>query len=261
MTVDREHRLIDGRWVRVRANRMPDGGRVQLTTDVSEERRLRQERSLVATAMAQVGDSIEITDTNYQLLYVNPAFTALTGYTAEEALGRTPGELLRSDQHDPAFFAEIDRQTRSGKVWKGRIVSRHKDGHLIHQDATISPIYGDRGELIYFVAAKRDVGDMIRAEAALRASEARFQAAAASMPDGLVILDAEDRIVFYNSRHPEMLPPALREGLRARHPVRGLDPRRSGPWAGLPPRHGRGLRERTARVASDGPHGARAQAY
>ena len=52
------------------------------------------------------------------------------------------------------------------------------------------------------------------AEAALRASEARFLAAAESIPDGLVILDAEDRIVFYNSRHPELLPPALREVLR-----------------------------------------------
>ena len=340
--VDREHRLSDGRWVRVRGYRMADGGHVQLTTDVSEERRLRQERNRVATAMAQVGDSIEITDTSYRLLYVNPAFTALSGYTAEEALGRTPAELLRSDQHPPEFYDEIDRRTRAGEVWKGRIVSRHRSGRLIHQDATISPVFEELGALAYFVCAKRDVSDRIRAEAALeqsrrthaavleaaldcfisidaegrilefnpaaertfgysfaevhgrelhslltppalreahvagmkrylatglsrilgrrlelsairkdgveipielvvaatryedrpvfvaymrdlsdqkrteaalRASEARFQAAAASMPDGLVILDAEDRIVFYNNRHPEMLPPALREGL------------------------------------------------
>ena len=65
--VDREHRLSDGRWVRVRGYRMHDGGHVQLTTDVSEERRLRQERNRVATAMAQVGDSIEITDTSYRV--------------------------------------------------------------------------------------------------------------------------------------------------------------------------------------------------
>ncbi len=89
--VDREHRLIDGRWVRVRESRMPDGGRVLLTTDTTDERRDRQERALVATAMAQVGDSIEITDTSYRLLYVNPAFSELTGYTAEEVLGSNPG--------------------------------------------------------------------------------------------------------------------------------------------------------------------------
>ncbi len=341
-SVDREHRLIDGRWVRVRESRMADGGRVLLTNDTTLERQLRQERSLVAAAMAQVGDSIEITDQDYRLLYVNPAFTRLTGYTSDEALFRKPAELLRSDVHPPEFYAEIDRRTRAGEVWQGRIVSRHKSGRLLHQDATVSPVYGESGALEYFCCAKRDVGDRIRAEAALeesrrthaavleaaldcfvsidadgriiafnpaaertfgydaaevrgrvlhellippqmrdahvtglkryletgesrilgrrleltalrkdgvtipvelvvvatrhedrpvfmaymrdlseqkrteealRASEARFLAAAASLPDGLVILDAEDRIVFYNSRHPEMLPPALREGL------------------------------------------------
>ena len=69
---------------------MPDGGRVLLTTDTTDDHRDRQERALVATAMAQVGDSIEITDTSYRLLYVNPAFSELTGYTAEEVLGSNP---------------------------------------------------------------------------------------------------------------------------------------------------------------------------
>ena len=341
--VDREHRLVDGRWVRVRSNPMPDGGRVHLTADITAERQERQERTLVATAMGQVGDSIEIASTDYRLVYVNPAFTRLTGYTAEEVLGRTPGEILRSHQHPPEFYEEIDRYSRAGEVWQGQIVSRHKSGRLLYQDATISPIYDEAGTLAYFVCAKRDVSDRIRAEAALeesrrthaavleaaldcfvsidedgrilefnpaaertfgytlaevrgqelhtllippalrgahvaglkryletgvsrilgrrlevtalrkdgatipielvvaatrhadrpaftaymrdlsaqkrteaalRASEARFLAAASSMPDGLVILDAQDRIVFYNSRHPELLPPALRDTLR-----------------------------------------------
>ena len=211
--LDREHRLIDGRWVRVRESRMPDGGRVLLTSDTTAEHRDRQERALVATAMAQVGNSIEITDADYRLLYVNPAFTELTGYTAEEVLGRTPGELLRSGAHGSEFYAEIDEATRAGRVWKGRIVSRHKSGRLIHQEATISPVFDESGALSYFVAAKRDIAERMRVEEALRASEARFLAAAASIPDGLVILDREDRIAFFNNRHPELLPPALREGL------------------------------------------------
>ena len=175
------------------------------------------------------------------MLYVNPAFSELTGYAAEEVLGRTPGEILRSDAHGPEFYAEIDRETRAGRVWKGRIVSRHKSGSLIHQEATISPIFGESGELTYFVAAKRDVSDRIRAEAALQASEARFLAAAGSIPDGLVILDADDRIAFYNNRHPELLPPALREVPGTRNPLRGLDPRRAGAWPRLPSGHGAGL--------------------
>ena len=212
--VDHEDRLADGRWVRVRERVMPDGGRVKLTTDITEERRRKQEQLLLAQAMAQTGDSIEITTADYEIIYVNPAFTRLTGYTAEEAIGRTPAQLLRSAEHDKAFYDEIDAVTRAGKPWKGRIVSRHRDGGLIHQDATVSPIHDERGRLTHFAAAKRDVSDKVRAEAALSASEARFVAAAESIPDGLLILDAEDRIVFYNSRQPELLPPVLRGGLR-----------------------------------------------
>lgn len=212
--VDREHRLIDGRWVRVREARMPDGGRVLLTTDVSDERRRRQEQMLLGLALAQAGDSVEITGADDRLLYVNPAFTRLTGYSPEEAKGRTPAELLRSTFHDQAFFDEIEATLAERRTWAGRIISRHKDGHPIYQDATISPIQDEDGTFAYSIAVKRDVSDRIRAEAALRESEARFLGAAESIPDGLVILDAEDRIVFYNSRHPELLPASLREVLR-----------------------------------------------
>ena len=212
--LDHEHRLADGRWVRVRERAMADGGRVKLTTDITAERQRKQEQMLLATAMAQTGDSIEITTADYRIQYVNPAFSQLTGYLPDEAIGRTPAELLRSEAHDQAFFVEIDRVTRAGRPWKGRIVSRHKDGSLIHQDATISPIHDECGRLTHFVAAKRNVTDKVLAEAALKASEARFFGAAESLPDGLVILDPEDRIVFYNSRHPELLPPALRATLR-----------------------------------------------
>ncbi|MFZ1429699.1 MAG: PAS domain S-box protein [Geminicoccaceae bacterium] len=212
--VDREHKMSDGRWLRVRERRMTDGGRVLLTTDISEERRRKQEQMLLAAAVAQTGDSIEITTADYHIHYVNPAFSSLTGYGPDEAIGRTPAQLLRSTVHDPAFFDEIDRVTRGGRPWKGRIVSRHKDGRLIQQDATISPIHDETGRLTHFVAAKRDVTDKVNADAALRASEARFLGAAESIPDGLAILDADDRIVFYNSRHPELLPPALRDTLR-----------------------------------------------
>ena len=99
---------------------MPDGGRVLLTTDTTVERRDRQERALVATAMAQVGDSIEITDTDYRLALRQPGLHASSpAITAEEVLGRTPGELLRSDAHAPEFYAEIDRDDPCGSGVEG----------------------------------------------------------------------------------------------------------------------------------------------
>ena len=85
----------------------------------------------------------------------------LTGYTAEEALGRTPAELLRSDAHEPAFFEEIEAALNAGRTWSGRIVSRHKDGRPIHQDATISPVHDERAEKVRQAFRARAAGEPI----------------------------------------------------------------------------------------------------
>jgi sigma-B regulation protein RsbU (phosphoserine phosphatase) len=154
---------------------------------------------LLGMAMAQAGDSVEITDSDDRLLYVNPAFTRLTGYTPEEALGRVPAELLRSDRHDAAFFAEIEATLHAGRAWTGQIVSRHKDGHLIHQEATISPIHDARGRFTHVVAVKRDVTDRIRAEAALEESRRTHQAVLEAALDCFVGIDEAGRIVAFNS--------------------------------------------------------------
>ena len=75
-------------------------------------------------------------------------------------------------------------------------------------------LFDERGERTGYQSVGRDITDARRAEQALRESESRFFGAAESIPDGLMILDPEDRIVFYNERHLELLPAALREGLR-----------------------------------------------
>ena len=92
---------------------------------------------------------------DYRLLYVNPAFTAAHRLHGRGSAGPYPGRADPQRSARPEFFAEIDRRMLAGEVWKGRIVSRHKDGRLIHQDATISPIYSEAGELVYFCRQAR----------------------------------------------------------------------------------------------------------
>ena len=109
-------RIADGRWMRVRENRMQDGSRVLLITDVTKERQRDDELRLLALAVEQAGDPVEITGPDHRFTYVNDAFEATTGYTAEEAIGREPQDLLSSDTHTPEFFAEMRAQLQSG-VW------------------------------------------------------------------------------------------------------------------------------------------------
>jgi PAS domain S-box-containing protein len=198
---DHEHRLADGRWVRIREARMPDGGRVLLTSDVTLRRESERERRLLATVVEQAGDSVEIADPDYRLVYVNPAFTRLTGWRSAEVLGRSPGSFLRSGRHDEAFFAEIDAVVRGGGIWTGRIVSRHKDGRELEQDAVISPLLDEHGRLAHFVAVKRDVTEMVRTARALAASEARLAAFLRHAPVGMYVKDREGRYLMAN---PEM---------------------------------------------------------
>ena len=87
-------RIADGRWVRVRENRMADGSRVLLITDITEERRRDAELRLLALAVEQAGDPVEITGADHGFTYVNHAFETTTGYSAAEALGREPQDIL-----------------------------------------------------------------------------------------------------------------------------------------------------------------------
>ncbi len=126
---------------------------------------------LLRRAIDGFGDIVEITDAQGRYVYVNPAFERLTGWTREEALSQRPGSLVRSDVHPPEYFEEIWTTVSSGSVWRGRLVSRRRDGTLLQQDATISPILDDTGRPTHFVAVKRDVTERLELQAQLRQIE------------------------------------------------------------------------------------------
>ncbi len=111
-----------------------------------------------------------MTDRQGKILFVNPAFTKLTGYTAEEARGATP-RLLKSGVNSAEIYQELWRTILSGKVWHGELASRRKDGSLYAQDTTIAPVRAESGEISHFVGIQVDITDRKRAEAALIQSE------------------------------------------------------------------------------------------
>ncbi len=125
----------------------------------------------LASAVDQVAEIIEICGADGTLQYVNGSFERITGYSREEALGRTPASLLRSNIHPIEFYEDLWRQVMSGKPWSGRIVSRARSGRLIHQDATVSPVLDEFGQVSHLVAVKRDVTARLDLEARVRDSE------------------------------------------------------------------------------------------
>ena len=123
---------------------------------------------LRSVALDQAAEAFIITDDRGVIEYVNPAFTTLTGYTAADACGNTP-RLLNSGHHPPEFYAEIWQCLTSGRIWRGEIINRRKDGSLFIESAAISPVTSEDGKSVRYVAVKHDVTVQKRLEDDLRA--------------------------------------------------------------------------------------------
>jgi PAS domain S-box-containing protein len=127
-----------------------------LIRDVSE-RKVSQERLLtLSRAVEQVPVSIVITDTGGVILWVNPHFTSVSGWSPEEAIGRKPS-ILRSGHHPPEFYRDLWETIAAGRLWKGEMRNRRKDGTLFWESVSISPVTDDGGRVSHYVAVKEDV--------------------------------------------------------------------------------------------------------
>ena len=126
-------------------------------TDITDRKMAEEQRQLLTTALDAAANTMIITDREGVIKWANRAFTETTGYTLEEAMGRTPGELLKSGVHDDAFYRRIWTTILAGRVWSGEMVNRKKDGSLYPEQLTITPVEDDRGEIHHFIAIKRDL--------------------------------------------------------------------------------------------------------
>lgn len=109
--------------------------------------------------MQALRDSCEVfflTDADGKILYVNPAFEELTGYSQEEAVGKT-ARILKSGQHSEEFYRNMWAILKSGRRWQGRLYNRRKDGSTYLDDQRICPIKDDAGNIKYFFSIRHDI--------------------------------------------------------------------------------------------------------
>ena len=122
---------------------------------------------LQRVALEATANAIVITDSNGCIEWVNPSFTALTGWTAEDAVGRTP-RILRSGNHSAAFYARMWQQLKAGEVWRGEMYNRRRDGTMYPEEQTITPVRDEKGAIAHYVAVKQDISDRKRQEEQIR---------------------------------------------------------------------------------------------
>ena len=136
----------------------------------AEQKKAEEGRVRLATAIDQMSETVMISDPEGSIQYVNPAFEKTTGYTSEEAIGQHPS-FLSSGKQDQAFFKNMWATLQQGEVWSGHFINKKKDGSLFEEEASISPVKNNEGQITNFVAVKRDVTRELLLEKQLHRSE------------------------------------------------------------------------------------------
>lgn len=136
---------------------------IQLTNEIRERAKVQRKQGRLITAIESAVESIIITSPRGKIIYVNPAFEILTGYTKQEVIGKNP-KILNSGYHDEAFYRNLWNTINNGLVWFGRITNRKKDGTLYQEDSTISPVKDEKGAILNFVAVKKDITKELQLE-------------------------------------------------------------------------------------------------
>lgn len=155
-----------------------------------DSRQARLKLKFLSAAVEQTADNVLIANKDGIIEYVNPAFEQTTGYTREEALGKTP-RILNSGKHKPPFYKNLWDTILSGKVFRGEIINKRKDGGLYYADHTITPIKNADGKITHFVSLWKDITEGVRYREELETLNKSFQFEKQKFEQ---IMDFEERI-------------------------------------------------------------------
>ena len=159
---------------------------------------------LLATAVTASGDGVMIAEIGtgsnprLRIVFANPAFEGMTGYSCDEAVGLSPSVL--ADEAEPEALDAIRRALRGTDLARVEVPGRRKDGTRVWTEWQIVPVADDRGVFTYSIAVLRDTTLRRKAEEAVRDSETRFRGLFEQAADAIFLLETGGRIVDANRR-------------------------------------------------------------
>jgi len=145
-----------------------------IVQDLSREQATEGELRLLESAIKATTQVTVVTDIESRIQWVNPAFTDVTGYSYQEALGRKMS-LLKSGEQDPAFYADLWMTILGGKIWRGSLVNRRKNGTVYNARQVIAPVRDHFGEITHFISVNEDVTGDTRLRNMLKKTSERYR--------------------------------------------------------------------------------------
>src|SRR5262245_33757123 len=171
--------------------------------------RSEEQLRLLTTVVEQSTESVLITTAQLdlpgpQIVYVNPAFTRMTGYAREEVIGKTP-RMLQGPKTDRSVLNRLRSDCAAGKVFHGEVINYRRDGSEFCLDWTVAPVWNERGEITHFVSTQRDVSDRQQVDEKLRKREEEFRSLFELSAVGMTQVSSEGRYLRVNRKLCQML--------------------------------------------------------
>ena len=178
--------------------------------DITERKKADEEIARFKMGIERSSDAVFMTDIIGRIIYINPAFTSVYGFSAQEAIGNNP-RIIQSGLLSKENYQQFWDVLLSKNTFSGEIVNRAKNGHIVNILGTNSPILDDSGNIQGFMAVHHDITSAKLAEEALRNSEAELRALFAAMKDVVIVYDKEGRYLKIAPTDPSLLvkPPEL----------------------------------------------------
>ena len=201
---DGRHRTVVTNMVAFRDARGNVAGLVGIGRDITKQQLAEKSMRLQSIALETAANAILITDPEGTIEWVNPAFTASSGYSFAESVGANPRALLRSGKHGREFYQVMWETILAGDVWHGEIINRRKDGSFYLEEMTISPLHDAQNKITHFVAIKQDITQRRRMEEELRQAAERTQFFMNRIPLAFIAFDRDFRVAEWNHAAEEI---------------------------------------------------------
>jgi len=146
-----------------------------IVRDISRRKRLEENLRLLQSAVYQTHDSIvlttaELDEPGPQIVFVNPAFSVMTGYSSEEVIGKTP-RILQGEKTDRAVLDRMRRCLIEGKEFRGEVINYRKDGSEYWLEWNVTPLLNEKNEITHYIAVQQDITNRKLLEEQLRQSQ------------------------------------------------------------------------------------------